>query len=165
MLKDIGGKIYCSIVCVKSLAEQVRKCCLLPRVSFQRIFLSESRSDRYNATKVWGGIQGGRRPPAHLSSMPATLRWLRVTLPRRTRTPRQKGLATPALALACGKAFPLCFSLHRRETHRLPTWEQPHLFLQFKTLLPVFAVVLENTAMCIYPDQEWLQLFKLLAFW
>lgn len=129
MLKDIGGKIYCSIVCVKSLAEQVRKCCLLPSVSFQCIFLSESRSNRYNATKVWRGIQGSRRSPVHLSFMPAILRWLRVTLPRRTRTPRQKGLVTPGLALTCSKAFPLCFSLHRRETRRLPTWEQTTSFL------------------------------------
>jgi len=83
----------------------------------------------------------------HLLFVPAILTRLHVTLRRGMHTPRQKGLVTPGLALACSKAFPLYFHLHRTES-------KPNLFLQFKTILSVFAVVLQNMAMCIYPDQD-----------
>lgn len=89
-----GDKVYCLIVCIKSLIEQVRKCCPLWSVSFQHVFFSGSWSKPYNSMKrkQTPKFQGSRRSPVLLSYIgPAILTWLHVTLLRGIHTPCRKG--------------------------------------------------------------------------
>lgn len=95
------------IVCIKSLTEQVRKCCHLPCVFSQHAFFKweckkpiQPQKGEKNKTT----FQGSRSPAYHLV-MPAILRWQHVTLPGGTHMPGKKGMVTPSLALICSEVF------------------------------------------------------------
>lgn len=155
MLKYRGDKIYCSIVCTKSLTEQVRKRCLLCSVSFQHVFFSGSRSNQCNFMKRKKNpkFQGSRRSLVHLSYTQYqqfsrgciwhyqgeyTLLAERIG-DTRSGSHLQQSIST------------LLWFVQETDSDCLHG-SKPDLFLQFKTILPVFAVVLESTAMCINPD-------------
>lgn len=175
MVKCLCGTIYCAsvhynsyrIVCIKSLTEQVRKCCDLPSVFSQHAFLSGSVKHQYNpiqGKKNKIKSQGSRRFRAHHSLSPASDSQVTAcdTTGGTHTWAERDGDSEPGSHVQW--SFSLCFSLHGRDwdcIHR----SRPNLFLQFKAISSVFAEVSENLAMGISPHHRWLWLLRLLAFW
>lgn len=126
MLKCTGDETYCSIVCIKPLTEEVKKCCLLSSVSFQRVFLSGSRSNQYKSTKGKKKKLNFKAGEDHPHTSYSCQQFSRGCVRHYTLLGRKGWWLQPWLSLAKFSHFALVCMAERL---RLPTCEQTKSFL------------------------------------